>query len=155
SLLVRSIIEKELAIRTRNQQIDTAIASELLFNQRGDAFSYAEPTLKEAANVGRLDAAIYSKELKLLLWPIVNYRHGWGDYDELGFDVGRGQNLQVSSIGNSVYSDILFPGMYRLMAPTDMSEFRTVRQFRYLGNKKSLALVKKGDVVFGAEGFCK
>lgn len=41
------------------------------------------------------------------------------------------------------------------MAPTDISEYRTVRQFRYLGNKKNLDVLKQGDVVFGAEGFGK
>jgi hypothetical protein len=47
------------------------------------------------------------------------------------------------------------PGFYRLVAPTDISEYRTVREFRYLGNRKSLSLLRQGDVVFGAEGFCK
>jgi len=44
---------------------------------------------------------------------------------------------------------------YRLVAPTDLSEFRTSRRFRYLGNPRKLSVLKKGDVVFGAEGFGK
>ena len=42
-----------------------------------------------------------------------------------------------------------------MAAPTDLSEFRTIYRFRYLGSKKELARIRKGDVVFGAEGFCK
>ena len=38
---------------------------------------------------------------------------------------------------------------------TPLSEYRTVKQFRYLGNSKPLSLLKEGDVIFGAEGFCK
>ena len=89
-----------------------------------------------------------------------HFRHsihegGYATYEELGFDIGRGQNLQVSCIGKSIYSDDPKANFYRLVAPTDISEYRTVRKFRYLGNKKELSLLKQGDVVFGAEGFGK
>jgi type I restriction enzyme S subunit len=98
---------------------------------------------------------MYSEDVKRKLFLITNYKYGFETYDQMGFEIGRGQNLQISCIGKSIYSDDEKPNFYRLVAPTDISEYRTVRQFRYLGNKKALSLLKRGDVIFGAEGFCK
>jgi type I restriction enzyme S subunit len=113
------------------------------------------PTSDELLSLGRFDAAVYSEYFKREDYLIKNYKRGWANYEALGFDIGRGQNLQLSCIGQSVYSDTPKPNFYRLVAPTDISEYRTVEAFRYLGNKRELEVVKKGDVIFGAEGFGK
>ena len=156
SALMRAVIDKELEIRRKNRVIDQIIESEILSHQNvASEFSYVLPDVREIRALGRVDAALYSEYAKRELFRLSNYVHGTATYKELGFAIGRGQNLQVSCIGVSIYSDFPRPGFYRLAAPTDLSEFRTVRQFRYLGNKRTLSLLKKGDVVFGAEGFCK
>ena len=98
---------------------------------------------------------MYSEDFKKQVFRITNYKRGSGSYKELGFGVTRGQNLQISAIGQSIYSQAKKPNFYRLAAPTDISEYRTIEEFRYLGNKKALSLLKQGDVVFGAEGFRK
>jgi hypothetical protein len=153
--LTEAIIDKEKAIRARNDEIDARIEGELTGNQMGEAFHYKHPTLDELRSTGRLDAAIYSEAFKREEHRIKSYANGWANYEQLGFDIGRGQNLQLSCIGQSIYSDVRKPNFYRLVAPTDISEYRTVEAFRYRGNKRELDLVKKGDVIFGAEGFCK
>jgi hypothetical protein len=156
AVLTQAIIDKERAIRAKNQRIDEAIAAELLRGQKANScFRFTPATSDELRALGRLDAAMYVHDFKRKQFLITNYSRGCGTYEELGFDIGRGQNLQVSCIGKSVYSDDPRPGFYRLAAPSDLSEFRTVRQFRYLGNRKRLSLLREGDVVFGAEGFCK
>lgn len=156
SALMQAIVEKEMAIRVKNSLIDEAIEFELAHHQKGGrTFTSSSPTIKEIRELGRLDTGMYSKDFKSKQFFITNYEHGYATYEELGFDIGRGQNLQVSCIGKSIYSDEPKANFYRLVAPTDISEYRTVRQFRYLGNKKSLSLLKQGDVVFGAEGFHK
>lgn len=153
--LALAISEKESAIRRKNGKIDKLINDELDINQNGAEFIYSYPTLAEVRNNNRWDASIYAKSFKREEHRIKNYRHGWTNYEKLGFSIRRGQNLQLSCIGHSIYSDTPKGNFYRLVAPTDISEFRTVEAFRYLGNKRELELVKKGDVIFGAEGFCK
>lgn len=156
SALMQAIVDKELEIRRKNRMIDQFIESEIASHQKSQSeFTYSLPDVREIRGLGRLDAAIYSQYAKGELFRLSNYEHGTATYKEHGFAIGRGQNLQVSCIGVSIYSELPKPGFYRLAAPTDLSEFRTVRQFRYLGNKRLLSLLKKGDVVFGAEGFCK
>ncbi len=103
----------------------------------------------------RFDAGIYSSEFKQQEQRIKGYKGGWANYKDLGFKISRGQNLQVSCIGHSIYSDVPKPNFYRLVAPSDISEYRTVEAFRYLGNRRELDQVKRGDVIFGAEGFRK
>jgi type I restriction enzyme S subunit len=102
-----------------------------------------------------MDAGFYSEDTRRALFLIQNYSGGYTPIDELGFQIGRGQNLQVTSIGKSIYSLTPRKNFYRLAAPTDLSEFRTSRRFRYLGNPRALSVLKKGDIVFGAEGFGK
>lgn len=154
SAVAEAILDKERAIRARNRAINIEIEAELLANQKG-RFRYTYPTLDDVRQMSRFDAAIYSEIFKREEYQIKNYSRGWANYKQLGFDIGRGQNLQLSCIGQSIYSDLPKPNFYRLVAPTDISEFRTVEAFRYLGNKRELELVKKGDVIFGAEGFGK
>lgn len=155
SVLMLAIIEKERTLRDRNRLIDATIQSELESNQRARRFSYEYPTISDLRKLSRLDVGMYSEQFKRKMFLILNYVGGTATYEELGFEIGRGQNLQLSCIGKSIYSEEEKPNFYRLVAPTDISEYRTVRQFRFLGNKRSLALLKQGDVVFGAEGFCK
>lgn len=155
SVLAQALVEKEKAIREKNKAIDSAIEQELVQHQLNGAFIHSFPTIQEVRAVGRLDTGMYSEDFKRKQFIITNYQHGYATYEELGFEIGRGQNLQLSNIGKSIYSEAPKSNFYRLMAPTDISEYRTVRQFRYLGNKKNLDVLKQGDVVFGAEGFGK
>lgn len=155
SVLAQALVEKEKAIREKNKAIDSAIEQELTQHQCNGAFIHSFPNIQEVRAVGRLDTGMYSEDFKRKQFIITNYQHGYATYEELGFEIGRGQNLQLSNIGKSIYSQVPKSNFYRLMAPTDISEYRTVRQFRYLGNKKNLDVLKQGDVVFGAEGFGK
>ena len=156
SSLIMAIVDKEKAIRQKNRLVDSLIAAELMqLQDESQDFVYQLPTSREVREFTRLDTGLYSEETKRKLFLIGKYKRGTVTYEGLGFQIGRGQNLQVSCIGQSLYSEEDKPNFYRLVAPTDISEYRTVRQFRYLGNAKSLSLVKKGDVIFGAEGFCK
>jgi hypothetical protein len=156
SSLMQAVVDKEQAIREGSKRIDLSIEKELLGGQRKHKpYTYAFPTLSEVNELGRLDASMYSEDFRKKAFLLKNYEHGSENYDDMGFDIGRGQNLQVSCIGKSIYSEVPKHGFYRLAAPTDLSEFRTIRAYRYLGSSKELAQVRKGDVIFGAEGFCK
>jgi type I restriction enzyme S subunit len=135
--LALAIADKEREILDRNVEIDRKIAAELDDNQKPEKFVYHYPTSSEVRGSLRLDAGIYSANFKQEEHRIKNYRHGWANYEQLGFEISRGQNLQVSCIGRSVYSDTPKPTFYRLVAPSDISEYRTVEAFRYLGTEEN------------------
>ena len=69
--------------------------------------------------------------------------------------MSRGQNLQVSNIGKSIYSPKWYPNFYTLILPMFLSKYGTVDKVSYLGNRNTLKTLKKGDLIFGAEGFEK
>ncbi|MGB3072865.1 MAG: restriction endonuclease subunit S, partial [Candidatus Moraniibacteriota bacterium] len=81
-----------------------------------------------------------------------NYIRGAGTIEDWGFEISRGQNLQVSAIGNSIYSKQKKEKFYTLVRPTNLSDFGTVIKYEYLGNSRELAPISEGDIIFSAEG---
>ena len=73
----------------------------------------------------------------------------------MGFKLSRGQNLQISNIGESIYTKKEYNNFYTLILPKYLSKFGTINEVQYLGNKNSLKTLNKGDLIFGAEGFEK
>ena len=131
SVLMKAIVDKAKAIRQKNELIDASIASELKIRQdRTQKFVYQLPTSGELRAFTRLDTGLYSEDLKEKLFFLQNYQFGTGTYRELDFEISRGQNLQVSCIGHSVYSDEAKTNFYRLVAPTDISECGVSTSFR-------------------------
>ena len=151
--LTQAIMNKEQLIKQRHASILRAIEIELLNNQKPSAFKFAFPTIQEIEAVGRLDTGLYSGEFKKLNFLISNYQNGLKTIKELGYKVLRGPNLAVSVIGITHYSNRpLSKRFYRLIQPTDLSNYGTVQSERYFGNINNIQLLKKGDILFGAEG---
>ena len=113
------------------------------------------PTYSEVKEIGRLDSKPYCEAYKREIFKIKNYQGGCQTIEEIGFAMSRGQNLQVSSIGESIYSDTYHPGFYTLMLPKFLSKFGTCEKIKYLGNPHALKTLNVGDLIFGAEGFEK
>lgn len=151
-LLIRAIINKEIAIRDRYQKALKLIREELRTNQKDNRFVFAQPTINEIICTGRLDSSLYSKEFKEEIHLITNYKYGVSNIYELDFDISRGQNLQVSNIGRSIESREYYPGFYQVVKPTVISTYGTISQKEYLGNSNKLKTLKCGDIIFGAEG---
>jgi len=152
SLLVRAIIRKEAEIKNKYRTIIALIDKELNDNQKTGRFIFYMPTIKELQATGRLDASIYSKELKHKIFSIENYKHEFSTLQQIGFKPRRGPNLAVSVIGQSIYSEENKSNFFRLIEPMDITDFMIVRRYRYLGNKKQIPFLRKGDILFGAEG---
>lgn len=150
--VMRAIITKEILIKERHKSILEAIENELKMNQASEGFEYSAPTLNELMDLDRLDSCLYSQDFKQEEFLIRNYKGGAKNIQELGFDISRGQNLQVSQIGKSIYETKYFKGFYKLMLPKHLTKYGTVLAEEYLGNSQKLKLVKKGDIIFGAEG---
>lgn len=153
--LTRAIVNKQRLIKERHQSILALIEKELLDNQKDNTFSFSLPTIKEIESVGRLDTNLYRANFKKLVFIIKNYAKGFKTIQELGFSLSRGQNLQISNIGNSIYSKKKHKNFYTLILPKFISKYGTVDSIEYLGNSKCLKTLKKGDLIFGAEGFEK
>ncbi len=154
-VLTQAIINKEKLIKEKHQEILDNIDYELKNNQNKKSFSMDFPTINEIDSIGRLDTNLYQKEFKETDFLIKNYRKGYNTIFDLGFTLSRGQNLQVSNIGTSIYSKNYYPNFYTLMLPKFLSKYGTIDTVEYIGNPKELKTLKKGDLIFGAEGFEK
>lgn len=151
TIMTQAYLNKLDLIKNRHQSILEKIEKELLDNQKDNQFTFNLPTFNEVESVGRLDTGLYSREFKQETFLIHNYNHGFSTIYELGFTLSRGQNLQESNIGKSIYSDTYRKGFYNLILPTNFSNYGIMNKVSYLGNKKELKTLNQGEIVFGAE----
>lgn len=154
-VLMQAIINKEKLVKNRHELILKTIEDELLNNQNEKDFVYEYPRIKEVVEIGRLDTNLYTKNFRQKIFTVKNYKNGYKSITSLGFTLCRGQNLQISNIGKSVYSAKKHEGFYTLMLPKFLSKYGTVNKIEFLGNSKKLKNLKIGDIIFGAEGFEK
>lgn len=151
-LLTQAAINKEREINRKYQLIMNIFESELLGNQKANTLKYENPNIKEIRQSLRLDTGIYSQEYKSFKHIIDNYLFGANNLS-LGFKTKRGQNLQVSCIGRSIYSDDPKNNFFKLITSGDLTEYGTHKPYRYLGNtRRNLQRVNHGDIMFSATG---
>lgn len=155
TVLVKAYLNKLTLIRKRHKAILKTIETELSENQKSAMFSFELPKINELEEVGRLDTNLYREHFKNVVFVIQNYKNGFETISDLGFTLSRGQNLQVSNIGESIYSKKKYSNFYTLMLPKFLSKYGTVDKIEYLGNQNDLKTLQKGDLIFGAEGFEK
>ena len=151
-MLTQSVINKEKEIKNKHEQILDKIKKELWKNQKNEQFKYLLPSFSDLGGTTRIDAGYYCKDYQEKQFLITNYLDGAKELKKWGYSTKRGQNLQISQIGKSIYSDTLKDDFYTLIRPTNFSEFGTVEKFEYLGNPKELSNLDAGDIVFSAEG---
>lgn len=151
-ILTQSAINKEKEIRRKFQLTMDMIESEIVGNQKSGNLTYQYPNILEIAKLLRLDTGIYSKEYKSFKFLIDNYSFGCTNIKRIGFKTKRGQNLQVSCIGTSTYSDDPEKYFYKLITSADLTDFGTHTPYRYLGNRRKLQRVNHGDIMFSATG---
>ena len=105
-LLMQAIINKEIEIRKKHNQIITDIQKELESNQNKQKFKYDFPNISEIMKLDRMDSSLYSEEFREKEFLITNYKYGVSSVDDLDFQISRGQNLQISNIGKSIHTDV-------------------------------------------------
>jgi len=152
SLLAKAAIRKEAEIKRKYNTVIELVNKELKENQKPNRFIYSMPSFTELQKTGRLDASIYSLDFKKRIFYVENYKKGATKLKNLGFEPRRGPNLAVSVIGRSVYREEARSNFYTLIEPIDITDFMTIRRLRWLGNKTKIPHLRKGDVLFGAEG---
>ena len=152
SALMRTIVEKDKAIRERHSSMIAAFDNELL-QQDDVAFAYAFPSNKDIQSAGRMDAGFWSENLRRRIHLFKHYKHGsYTSIYEAGFVTRRGQNLQVSAVGVGYYFDEKVGNACLLASPADITDFMTIPRFRYYGNPRKLNFVEQGEVIFSAKG---
>lgn len=153
--LTQAIINKEKEIIRKNKLIFELIEKELMENQGKEKFKFSEPTINILIENNRINAEFYSENFCKNVFIIKNYIKGYSNVNDLDFDIKRGQNLQVSCIGKCIYSEQPRECFYSVIKPTHISVYGTSNSKEYLGTSKKLKTLKKGDIIFGAEGFEK
>jgi hypothetical protein len=154
-VLTQAIITKEQLIKQRHESILKFIENELVTNQKSDIFKFELPTIREIETTGRLDTNLYRQGFKQEIFSLLNYNLGYQSFQEMGFKLIRGNNLAISVIGASIYSETDRSNFYQLILPKNIDKYGTVMKMEYLGNPKPLLKLQKGDIIFGAEGFEK
>lgn len=150
--LALATINKEAELHYKYELIIKTIDQEIHENQKKNDFRYEYPTIRKISDSLRFDTGIYSFEYESFKNLINNYIYGCKDIRSLGFKTKRGQNLQVSCIGRSIYSDSAKPKFYKLITSSDLTNFGTYNNYRYLGNTNRLELINHGDIMFSATG---
>jgi hypothetical protein len=149
--LVENMIHKERLIASKNKEIDQLITDELAAGLIAGAAKAQLPCRNDILKTTRLDAGIYTDLVRETNYLIENYKNGYY-YIPDKFKANRGQNLQVTSIGESYYSETCKPGFYRIFTNVEMTDLRTITGFRWLGNKRSLTTLPKNCVMLAADG---
>lgn len=155
SMLTKSYILKERLLRDKFYSINEIISNELKENQKSNSFEYKLLTFNDLIENNRFDTGLYTENFKKIEHLIKNYKNGSDTITNLGFYSIRGQNLAVSVIGKSIYSDKEKHNFYKLFLPTHITKYGTISKVIYFGNSRNLIEVKNGDIIFGAEGFEK
>lgn len=150
--LMKAIINKECEIRRKHNLILEEIDKELENNQKESQYTYSMPLISDLLKFDRMDSSLYSFDFQKKERKISNYKYGTSSITDLGFKFVRGNNLAVSVIGKSIYSDEYHNGFYTLLLPKNISKYGTINRIEYLGNNSKLLEIEKGAIIFGAEG---
>lgn len=154
-VLTQAIINKEKSIIQKLEETFIKIEQELNNNQKINKFKLEYPTISELEKVGRLDTGMYSEHYKKIKHLIENYKNGYCSFLQLNngnVDISRGQNLQESNIGKSIYSESFMKGFYKLCLSKNFTNSQTLIDYLYIGNIKELKKIKKGELIFSCRG---
>ncbi|MCR5533112.1 MAG: hypothetical protein K6F10_04450 [Paludibacteraceae bacterium] len=155
SALMRACLNKYELIKKKHEEILHLIDNELTNNQNQGVNAYRLPTIKDLLKVGRLDTGLYSENFWKQDACIKNYSNGYTPFLKLNnekVDISRGQNLQESNIGKSIYDDNPHKGYYRLALSKNFTDAQTVVQYQYLGNPRKLKTISMGEIIFSCRG---
>lgn len=154
-ILMQAIINKEIEIHKKYDLILKKIQKELENNQSEKKFIYKLPSIQEIMDNDRMDSSLYSYEFKKKEYLITNYKYGYSSLTDLGYKGIRGTSLENKNIKNRIDSNVYMPGFYKLIIPTNITPYGTVAKASYIGTPVKLKTLKKGDIVFGGEGYGK
>lgn len=150
--LTISLINKEKQIRNKNKLILNIIDTELKANQKEVKFIYNHPRISDLKDNRRIDGAFYSIEFEKMKFLIRNYKNGYSTLDKQGFILIPGPSLEVKLLGTRIDSLSPKENFYRLITPTQISNYGTIDYYQYLGTSYEIPVLRIGDIVFGESG---
>lgn len=148
SLLTANVVDKERNIAERNTAIDSRISTLLGIGKHGAIEASRDLLIK---NDFRFSASLYNKNMLDIYNSILNYKNGFFPL-LTKYSSKRGQNLQVSNIGNSFYSTKRQKGFIPLATTKEISDSRTIHSFRWIGNSQTLKKVPANSIMLSATG---
>lgn len=102
--LVDIIINKEIEINKKKQEIDNFIYDEINNNQKTIDYTYTLPSIKEMLKINRLDTGNYTEEFKKIEFKLKNYTNGYFYIDEKNIKGGNTpKNRYISESDNLKY----------------------------------------------------
>lgn len=150
SVLVQNIINKEEQIKEKNNFIDKKIKDSL--GEYKNLPNEEKITISKLKNNNfKMDSGIYGELVKETDFLIKSNKKGFFVLSNY-YNYSRGQNLQISQIGESIYSKTEINNFYKLVTNVEMQDDRTISGFRYLGNPNKLKILPKNSIMFAADG---
>lgn len=146
--LVKNISYAEYFSEKKLRYSEKLIEDELMVNE----FPYINPSIRKLRSQGRLDSGIYSNTVYQWKQNILNYKSGYSDLEEFGFELKRGPNLAKRDLGRSIQTDKYRAGYNVLIYPSDISPSGYIQKVSYLGARNPIWFLGERDILFAAEG---
>lgn len=113
---------------------------------------YKKPSLNRLLSEERLDAGLYSENTYRTLKCVERYSFGSTTFEEYGYKIKRGPNLQKRDLGRSIQTDVYTKGYYILIYPSDIAAGGYITKSVYLGASGPIWELEIGNILFSAEG---
>ncbi len=152
SALSKSVTNKYNLIYKRNKQLLDLVEEEIKQNQKPNSYSFSFPTITDVIDSGRMDAGFFSENHGQFIFETQNYRHGYHTLKEAGLTLIPGPSLEIKLLGTRIDSDKPSKGFYRLVTPTQFSDYGTISHYTYLGTPRKIEPIQYGDILFGESG---
>lgn len=146
--LVKNIVYSEHTSEKKLRKSEQLIHDEIMIRE----FPYVNPSVKQLQSQARLDSGIYSNTVFQWKENIRNYKHGYSDLEQFGFELKRGPNLAKRDLGRSIQTDTYRSGYNVLIYPSDISPAGYIQKVSYLGARNPIWFLGKRDILFAAEG---
>lgn len=116
--LVKALIDKEIKIKSKSDEVSHFIDKEITRNQKKSKFKLRYPTMEEMTDKSRLDTGIYTSEFQKIDFQIKNYSNGFFNISTKNITSGNTPTKrQISESGEYEYLWI---------TPTSISDYGTI-----------------------------
>lgn len=146
--LVKNIAYSEHTSEKKLRKSEQLIHDEIMIRE----FPYVNPSVKQLQSQARLDSGIYSNTVFQWKENIRNYKHGYSNLEQFGFELKRGPNLAKRDLGRSIQTDTYRSEYNVLIYPSDISPAGYIQKVSYLGARNPIWFLGKRDILFAAEG---
>ena len=146
--LIKNIAYSERFADEKLRKSEELIENEVIAQE----FAYINPSFNELFEKARLDSGIYSNTVFQWRENVKNYKYGFSNLSEYGFELKRGPNLAKRDLGRSIQTDTYRKGYSVLIYPSDISSSGYILKVAYLGARNPIWFLSERDILFAAEG---